>query len=96
MPFIIKYIDPTCTIRSVPANASDSQYCAALARCAVHGAMAGYSGRTVGEVHERYAMLPIYAVTVQQGRRADAEGRSFHRLLETTSSRTSGQAEGPL
>ena len=96
MPLTIKYIDPTCTIRFVPAHASDSQCCAAPARSAVHGAMAGYSGRTVDEVNERYAMRPIYAVTVQQGRRADAEGRSFHRLLETTSSRTSGQAEGPL
>lgn len=31
-------------IRSVPANAADSIYCSNLARAAVHGAMAGFTG----------------------------------------------------
>lgn len=34
----VKYIDPSYMIRSVPANAADSLYCALLAQNAVHGA----------------------------------------------------------
>lgn len=37
----VKYIDPSYTVRSVPANAADSLYCMQLAQNAVHGAMAG-------------------------------------------------------
>ncbi len=33
----VKYIDPSYTIRSVPANAADSVYCMQLAQNAVHG-----------------------------------------------------------
>jgi len=80
----IKYIDPTYMIRSTPANAFDSQYCATLAQNAVHGALAGYSGVTVGKVHERFVFLPIHAITGQAGRRVDPQGRWFRRMLETT------------
>jgi 6-phosphofructokinase 1 len=34
----IKYIDPSYTVRSVPANGADSLYCSQLAQNAVHGA----------------------------------------------------------
>jgi 6-phosphofructokinase 1 len=34
----VKYIDPSYTIRAVPANAADSLYCMELAQHAVHGA----------------------------------------------------------
>lgn len=77
IPLTIKYIDPTYMIRSVPANAFDSQYCATLAQNAVHAAMAGYSGVTVGKVHERFVYLPIHAITNQGGRRVDVGGRWF-------------------
>jgi 6-phosphofructokinase 1 len=36
-PATVKYIDPSYTVRSVPANASDSLYCMQLAQNAVHG-----------------------------------------------------------
>jgi 6-phosphofructokinase 1 len=35
----VKYIDPSYTVRTVPANAADSLYCMQLAQNAVHGAM---------------------------------------------------------
>ncbi|URD90099.1 Phosphofructokinase [Musa troglodytarum] len=44
----LKYIDPTYMIRAIPSNASDNVSCTLLAQCAVHGAMAGYTGFTVG------------------------------------------------
>jgi len=84
LPVSIKYIDPTYMIRSVPANAYDSLYCATLAQQAVHGAMAGYSGISVGKVDERYVMLPIHAVTSQGTRSLDVNGRVFERLVAAT------------
>ncbi|KAL6530317.1 ATP-dependent 6-phosphofructokinase 4, chloroplastic [Orobanche hederae] len=57
----MKYIDPTYMIRAVPSNASDNIYCTLLAQSAVHGAMAGYTGFTVGPVNSRHAYIPISA-----------------------------------
>ena len=39
IPHYIKYIDPSYTIRAVPANANDSIYCGFLGQHAVHAAM---------------------------------------------------------
>lgn len=57
--FGICYTDPTYMIRAIPSNASDNVYCTLLAQSAVHGAMAGYSGFTVGPVNSRHAYIPI-------------------------------------
>lgn len=51
--------DPTYMIRAIPSNASDNIYCTLLAQSAVHGAMAGYTGFTVGPVNGRHAYIPI-------------------------------------
>ncbi|KAJ6962069.1 hypothetical protein NC652_000891 [Populus alba x Populus x berolinensis] len=48
MEIDMKYIDPTYMIRALPSNASDNISCTLLAQSAVHGAMAGYTGFTVG------------------------------------------------
>ncbi|KAH7557339.1 hypothetical protein JRO89_XS11G0124100 [Xanthoceras sorbifolium] len=58
----MKYIDPTYMIRAIPSNASDNIYCTLLAHSAVHGAMAGYTGFTVGPVNSRHAYIPISTV----------------------------------
>ncbi|CAE8719378.1 unnamed protein product, partial [Polarella glacialis] len=84
IPLSVKYIDPTYMIRSVPANAYDSKYCAALAQEAVHAAMAGYTGISVGKVDEKYVMLPIHAITSQGPRKMSLKGRQFERLMSTT------------
>ena len=50
------------TIRKVicaSCNASDNVYCTLLAHSAVHGAMAGYTGFTVGPVNGRHAYIPF-------------------------------------
>lgn len=56
---LIVITDPTYMIRAIPSNASDNVYCTLLAQSAVHGAMAGYSGFTVGPVNSRHAYIPI-------------------------------------
>lgn len=40
---VVRYVDPSYTVRSVPANAADTIYCMDLAVNAVHGTMCGYS-----------------------------------------------------
>lgn len=51
-------------IRAIPSNASDNIYCTLLAQSSVHGAMAGYTGFTVGPVNSRHAYIPIAVRTV--------------------------------
>eukprot|EP00435_Cladocopium_sp_Y103_P005896 s3997_g1.t3 len=83
-PLTIKYIDPTYTIRAVPANTNDSVYCSVLGAHAVHVAMAGYTGIVVGKVDERYVMLPNHAITKAPARRVELKSSSFERLMATT------------
>jgi len=79
----IKYIDPTYMIRSVPPNANDSIYCSLLAHNAVHGAMAGFTGFTVGLINSRYVYIPIKAVTTFP-KMVNPKGRKWFRLMEST------------
>lgn len=81
--FSLKYIDPTYMIRAVPSNASDSVYCTVLAQAAVHGAMAGLTGFTVGPVNGRHAWLPITQVT-KQSSQVNPRDRMWARLLAST------------
>lgn len=53
-------VDPTYMIRAVPGNASDNIYCTLLAHSAIHGAMAGYTGFTIGPVNGRHAYIPFH------------------------------------
>ncbi|XP_045819560.1 ATP-dependent 6-phosphofructokinase 4, chloroplastic-like isoform X1 [Trifolium pratense] len=79
----MKYIDPTYMIRAIPSNASDNIYCTLLAHSSVHGAMAGYSGFTVGPVNSRHAYLPIARVT-ERPNTVKLTDRMWARLLEST------------
>jgi 6-phosphofructokinase 1 len=84
LPLSIKYIDPSYQVRAVPPDAFDSVYCSVLAQNAVHGAMAGYTGFTVGRIDENYVMLPIQAITQQKSKTVDVHGRGFARMVFTT------------
>ncbi|KAK4256361.1 hypothetical protein QN277_009238 [Acacia crassicarpa] len=79
----MKYIDPTYMIRAIPSNASDNIYCTLLAHSAVHGAMAGYTGFTVGPVSSRHAYIPIARVTERQNT-VELTGRMWARVLSST------------
>jgi len=84
IPITVKYIDPTYMIRSVPPNAQDSELCSLLAQQAVHVAMAGYTGITVGKVDERFVTLPIHSITNQGQRKVSLNSPDFERLMGTT------------
>ncbi|KAK7278573.1 hypothetical protein RJT34_23605 [Clitoria ternatea] len=83
MPINMKYIDPTYMIRAIPSNASDNIYCTLLAHGVVHGAMAGYTGFTVGSVNSKHAYIPIARVTERQ-KTVKLTDRMWARLLAST------------
>jgi 6-phosphofructokinase 1 len=82
MEINLKYIDPSYTIRSVPANASDSLYCAIMGQYAVHAGMAGKTGMVVGLFNNEYVHLPIKTVTTRK--KVDPNGNIWMRVLEAT------------
>ncbi|KAK4774148.1 hypothetical protein SAY87_029167 [Trapa incisa] len=83
MAINLKYIDPTYMIRAVPSNASDNVYCTLLAQSAVHGAMAGYTGFTVGVVNGRHSYIPFDRITEKQNKVVITD-RMWARLLSST------------
>ncbi|CAN0907277.1 ATP-dependent 6-phosphofructokinase 3 [Linum grandiflorum] len=83
MAINLKYIDPTYMIRAIPGNASDNVYCTLLAQSAVHGAMAGYTGFTVGPVNGRHAYIPFNRITEKQNKVVITD-RMWARLLSST------------
>lgn len=80
----VKYIDPSYMIRARPANAQDSIYCMQLAQNAVHGAMAGYTGFTVGLCKNKTVLLPIPELVATSPKSMDAHGRTWERVLAQT------------
>lgn len=79
----VRYIDPGYTIRSAPADASDSVYCQEMGQNAVHAAMAGKTGMLVGRVRGRQVHVPIEVVT--SGRKSLDPGHPLWRaVLQST------------
>lgn len=83
VPLSLKYIDPSYTIRSVPANSDDSLLCNAMARHAVHAAMAGKTGLLIGMQHNLFVHVPIALATSIQ-KRLSPEGELWRGVLEAT------------
>ncbi len=83
IPVSIKYIDPSYTIRSAPANANDSKFCGLLAQNAVHAAMAGKTDFVVGHWNHFFTILPIPAAIVNQ-RKIDKNDELWWNIQETT------------
>ncbi|XP_022153589.1 ATP-dependent 6-phosphofructokinase 6-like isoform X2 [Momordica charantia] len=79
----LKYIDPTYMIRAVPSIASDNIFCSLLAQSAIHGAMAGYTGFTVGPVNGRHAYIPFHRIIERQNKVVITD-RMWARLLSST------------
>jgi 6-phosphofructokinase 1 len=80
----VKYIDPSYTVRSVPAAADDSIYCQILAAGAVHGAMAGFTAFSVGMVNNHSVLIPIQTLVENSPRVIDKFGRTWDRVLRVT------------
>jgi 6-phosphofructokinase 1 len=83
IPLSLKYIDPSYTIRSVPANASDSIFCAHLGQLAVHAAMAGKTDMIVGEWHDVFTHVPI-SITITSRKKISPDSFLWLSVLEAT------------
>jgi 6-phosphofructokinase 1 len=80
----MKYVDPSYSVRSVPANAADSLYCIQLGQGAVYGAMAGYTGFSVGRVNNRIVYIPIPQLVASSPRFMNPKGDIWQQILSTT------------
>jgi 6-phosphofructokinase 1 len=79
----VKYIDPSYTIRSVPANAFDSAFCALLGHDAVHAGMAGRTNTVIGYWHNESTHVPIPMATSKR-KRIDPQGAVWADVLSST------------
>ncbi|NLI33730.1 MAG: ATP-dependent 6-phosphofructokinase [Deltaproteobacteria bacterium] len=79
----LKYIDPSYTIRSVPANAHDSAFCLLLGHNAVHAGMAGRTNMVVGDWGGEFTHVPI-PMAVAKRKRIAPEGSLWSTVLAST------------
>jgi len=83
VPVTIRYIDPSYTIRSVPADAEDAILCDFFARNAVHAAMAGRTGLVIGLLHDQFIHVPIQLLSTQR-KQLDLHGLVWRSVLAAT------------
>ena len=79
----LKYIDPSYTIRSRPANAHDSAFCLQLGHNAVHAGMAGRTDMLVGFWKNEFTHVPIKAA-VSRRKQIDPKGRFWNNVWAST------------
>jgi 6-phosphofructokinase 1 len=86
----VKYIDPSYMIRSLPANARDSNFCLRLGHAAVHAGMAGKTDTVIGSWRRRLTHVPI-PLAVSSRKKVDTDGYLWQTVLSVT-----GQADDLL
>jgi len=79
----LKYIDPSYTVRSVPANAMDSAYCLTLGQNAVHAGMAGKTDIVIGYVNNHFVHVPIQ-MAIEKRNTVDPKRRLWKTVMEAT------------
>ena len=83
MEINLRYIDPSYTIRSAPADPNDSLYCARLGANAVHAAMTGRSKMLVSLWSNKFVHVPIKMATAQRNY-VNPEGSLWRDVIEAT------------
>jgi 6-phosphofructokinase 1 len=79
----LKYIDPSYTIRSMPATARDSAFCLLLGQNAVHAAMTGRTGMIVSVWRGEFTHVPILAA-VSRRKQVNTNGWLWCAVLSST------------
>ena len=79
----LKYIDPSYTIRSVPATAHDSAFCLLLGQSAVHAGLSGRTNMVVSFWNHQFTHVPI-ALAVSERKKLDPEGALWSSVLAST------------
>lgn len=83
IPVVVRYIDPSYLIRSVPPNAWDRVLASEMARDAVHAAMAGKTGCLIGFWNNRTIHVPI-ATAVATKKQMDLASPLWTGVLAST------------
>jgi 6-phosphofructokinase 1 len=83
MAISIKYIDPSYTIRSVPANPHDSAFCLLLGQSAVDAGMSGRTNMVVGFWNHEFTHVPI-SLAVSQRKKLDPDGMLWNSVIAST------------
>jgi len=79
----LKYIDPSYTIRSLPANANDSVLCSFIGRDAVHAGMAGKTKLLIGRWNNHFVHLPMSA-SAGKRKQVNPKGKLWLSVLGAT------------
>jgi 6-phosphofructokinase 1 len=79
----IKYIDPSYTIRSLPADSLDAESCLMLGQYAVHAGMAGCTDMLVSYWNQHFVHVPLGCVT-HVSPQLDMQGEIWQSVLEAT------------
>ncbi|MGM0567963.1 MAG: ATP-dependent 6-phosphofructokinase [Elusimicrobiota bacterium] len=79
----IKYFNPSYIIRSIPANALDSEYCVNLAQNTVHAAMSGRTDMLVSSWNSRYVHVPI-PMAVEKRKAVNPAARLWRTVMGAT------------
>jgi 6-phosphofructokinase 1 len=79
----LKYIDPSYMIRSLPANARDSNFCLRLGHAAVHAGMTGKTDVVIGSWRRRLTHVPI-PTAVSSRKKVDTNGYLWQTVLSVT------------
>jgi 6-phosphofructokinase (EC 2.7.1.11) len=80
---IIRYIDPSYIIRSVPANVEDRIYCGFLGQYAVHAAMAGKTGIMISYLNDQFVHIPTKEA-IKRRKQINLNSRFWLSVLEST------------
>jgi 6-phosphofructokinase 1 len=83
LPLTLKYIDPSYMVRAIRATGEDAVFCDALARNAVHAAMAGKTDLMVGRWHRCFTHVSLDRVLAQQ-KRVEPSGDLWREVVEST------------
>ncbi|HEY7288655.1 MAG TPA: ATP-dependent 6-phosphofructokinase [Vicinamibacterales bacterium] len=83
VPVSVKYIDPSYTIRSVPASPHDSAFCLLLGHNAVHAGMTGRTGLVVGFWNHQFTHVPIN-LAVSRRKKVDPDSTLWSSVLAST------------
>ena len=83
MDVTLKYIDPSYTIRSMPANPHDSGFCLLLGHNAVHAGMSGKTNMVVGHWNNEFTHVPI-PLAVSERKQIDPLSRLWSNVLSCT------------
>ena len=79
----LKYIDPSYTIRSVPATPHDAAFCLLLGQSAVHAGLSGRTNMVVSFWNHRFTHVPI-SLAVSERKKIDPSDTLWSSVVTST------------